>query len=85
MKTTMIVPAALAFALVGSTGAFAQTNNKYDPTGGDHMYSYGAQTPAAPAKHVSEHHTKPAPMMNVPQVQYDRTGDHMNSYAPAAQ
>ena len=83
MKTKTLLPAALALVLASATGAFAQTN-KYDPTG-DHLYSFGAQTAAAPAKTRAVRHPAPAPIMMVPQVQFDRTGDHMNSYGPVAQ
>jgi hypothetical protein len=43
MHSKVISTAALTFALVSATAAFAQTN-KYDSTGGDHMYSYGPVT-----------------------------------------
>ena len=44
MGNKLILTSALAFALASATAAFAQTN-KYDLTGGDHMYSYGPVTP----------------------------------------
>jgi hypothetical protein len=44
MGNKLILTSALAFALASATAAFAQTN-KYDLTGGDHMYSYGPGTP----------------------------------------
>ena len=43
MLSKMISAATLTFALASTTVAFAQ-NNKYDLTGGDHMYSYGPVT-----------------------------------------
>jgi hypothetical protein len=43
MHSKVISTAVLTFALASATVAFAQ-NNKYDPTGGDHMYSYGPVT-----------------------------------------
>ena len=43
MHSKVISTAALTLALVSATAAFAQTN-KYDSTGGDHMYSYGPVT-----------------------------------------
>jgi hypothetical protein len=43
MHSKVISTAALTFALVSATAAFAQIN-KYDSTGGDHMYSYGPVT-----------------------------------------
>jgi hypothetical protein len=88
MRTNIMLPAALAFALASATAAFAQTD-KYDLTGGDHMYSYGATQPApAPmrtraARHNSEqNHATPAQWQS--NVQYDRTGDHMYSFGPAS-
>ena len=43
MRNKVISAAALMFALGSATAAFAPTN-KYDLTGGDHMYSYGPAT-----------------------------------------
>jgi hypothetical protein len=87
MRNTLMLTAALTLGLASTTGAFAQTN-KYDPTGGDHMYSYGATQPvAAPTRtravrHTEENHVTPAQWQS--NVQYDRTGDHMYSFSPAS-
>jgi hypothetical protein len=88
MRTNIMLPAALAFALASTTAAFAQTD-KYDLTGGDHMYSYGATQPApAPTRtravrhNPEENHATPAQWQS--NVQYDRTGDHMFSFGPAS-
>ena len=57
MHGKMVSAAALTFALASASAAFAQ-NNKYDPTGGDHMYSYGPVTsqpsPQTPARQSSQ-------------------------------
>ena len=57
MHSKVISAAALTFALASATVAFAQ-NNKYDLTGGDHMYSYGPVTSQpsaqAPARQSSQ-------------------------------
>jgi len=43
MRNKLILTSTLAFALASTSAAFAQAN-KYDLTGGDHMYSYGPVT-----------------------------------------
>ena len=57
MHSKVISAAALTFALASANVAFAQ-NNKYDSTGGDHMYSYGPVTsqpsPQTPAPQSSQ-------------------------------
>jgi hypothetical protein len=88
MRTNIMLPAALAFALASTTAAFAQTD-KYDLTGGDHMYSYGATQPApAPARARAVRHNpeenRVTPAQWQSNVQYDRTGDHMFSFGPAS-
>jgi len=88
MRTNIMLPAALAFALASTTAAFAQTD-RYDLTGGDHMYSYGPMQPAAAptrtraARHSSEQN-RVTPAQWQSNVQYDRTGDHMYSFGPAS-
>ncbi len=57
MHSKVISVAALTFALASANVAFAQSN-KYDLTGGDHMYSYGPVTsqpsPQAGARQSSQ-------------------------------
>jgi hypothetical protein len=87
MRDKLIWTAVLTLGMACATGAFAQTN-KYDLTGGDHMYSYGATQPAAAPAHmrsarrVEEKHATPAQWQS--NVQYDRSGDHMYSFGPAS-
>jgi len=93
MHSKMISAAALTLVLASATAAFAQTN-KYDPTGGDHMYSYGAAQPApaqpapAPTRTRAVRHNpeqnQVAPAQWKSNVQYDSTGDHMHSFEPAS-
>jgi len=89
MRNKMILTASLALALATTSAAFAQTD-KYDLTGGDHMYSYGAtQSATAPTRvravrHTEENRPTPAQMQWQSNVQYDRTGDHMYSFGPAS-
>jgi hypothetical protein len=88
MHGKVISAAALAFVLASATAAFAQTD-KYDITGGDHMYSYGAAQPApAPARTRAARHNPEQNQVTPAQwqsnVQYDRTGDHMYSFGPAS-
>jgi hypothetical protein len=87
MRTNIMLPATLAFALASTTAALAQTD-KYDLTGGDHMYSYGAAQPvAAPRTRAARRNSEPnhaTPAQWQSNVQYDRTGDHMYSFSPAS-
>jgi hypothetical protein len=92
MLSKVISAAALTFVLASATAAFAQTD-KYDLTGGDHMYSYGATQPAAaPMRTRSVRHNAqenraaptPTPAQWQSNVQYDRSGDHMYSFGPAS-
>jgi hypothetical protein len=92
MRNKMILAASLTLALASTSAAFAQTD-KYDLTGGDHMYSYGAAQPAAaPTRTRAVRHYReedramPMPTQTQSQsnVQYDRTGDHMYSFGPAS-
>ncbi|MGZ5989851.1 MAG: hypothetical protein ACXWLZ_12525 [Rhizomicrobium sp.] len=89
MGNKLILAASLTLALASTGAAFAQTD-RYDLTGGDHMYSYGAAQPAAaPARtrtvrHTEENHAAPAQTQWQSNVQYDRTGDHMYSFGPAS-
>ena len=57
MRNKMILAASLTLALASTSAAFAQTD-KYDLTGGDHMYSYGPVTeqpsPQAGARQSSQ-------------------------------
>jgi hypothetical protein len=87
MRDKLILAAVLTLGVACATSASAQTN-KYDLTGGDHMYSYGATQPAAAptharaARHSVENRVTPAQWQS--NVQYDRTGDHMYSFGPAS-
>jgi hypothetical protein len=90
MQSKVISAAALAFVLASATAAFAQTD-KYDLTGGDHMYSYGAAQPApAPTRiravrhNPEENRAMPTQTQWQSNVQYDRSGDHMYSFGPAS-
>ena len=92
MRNKMILAASLTLALASTGAAFAQTD-RYDLTGGDHMYSYGAAQPAAAptrtraVRHTEEKNATPSQAQwqsNVQNVQYDRTGDHMYSFGPAS-
>ena len=87
MRNKLILASALAFALASTSAAFAQTN-KYDLTGGDHMYSYGAQQPAsAPTRtRAARHNPNPENQVTPSQsnVQYDSTDGHMHSFGPAS-
>jgi len=90
MHNKLILASALALALASTTAAFAQTD-KYDITGGDHMYSYGAAQPAAAptrtraARHnPEENRATPTQTQWQSNVQFDRTGDHMYSFGPAS-
>jgi hypothetical protein len=88
MRKKLILAASLTLALASTSAAFAQTD-RYDLTGGDHMYSYGAQPAAAPTRtravrHTEENQATPAQMQGHSNVQYDRTGDHMYSYGPGS-
>ena len=77
------------WSLASTSAAFAQTD-KYDLTGGDHMYSYGAAQPAAAptrtraVRHTEENQATPAQPQGQSNVQYDRTGDHMYSFGPGS-
>jgi hypothetical protein len=88
MRNKLIL--ATSLALASTSAAFAQSD-KYDLTGGDHMYSYGpAQPAAAPARTRAVRHSAeesramPMPTQWQSNVQYDRTGDHMYSFGPAS-
>ena len=87
MRNKTILAASLTLALASTGAAFAQTD-RYDVTGGDHMYSYGAVQPAAAptriraVRHAEEKHAAPSQAQS--NVQYDRTGDHMYSFGPAS-
>jgi hypothetical protein len=89
MRNKIILASALALGLASTNAAFAQSD-KYDLTGGDHMYSYGAAQPAAAptrtraVRHTEETHATPGQTQWQSNVQYDRTGDHMNSFNPAS-
>ena len=89
MRNKMILAASMTLALASSGAAFAQTD-RYDLTGGDHMYSYGAAQPAAPARtravrhYREENRATPTQTQWQSNVQYDRTGDHMYSFGPAS-
>jgi hypothetical protein len=88
MRNKLILTSVLTFALASTSAAFAQTD-RYDLTGGDHMYSYGAQPAAAPTRvravrHSEENRATPAQTQWQSNVQYDRTGDHMYSFGPAS-
>jgi hypothetical protein len=87
MRNKLISSAALTLVLASATGASAQTD-KYDITGGEHMYSYGAQQPSAapsPKRAARRTDVNPAsPAQWQSNVQYDHTGDHMYSYGPAS-
>ena len=90
MRNKLILASALTFALASTSAAFAQTN-KYDLTGGDHMYSYGAQQPApaptrtrAARQNPNPEQNQATPAQSQSNVQYDSTGDHMHSFGPAS-
>jgi hypothetical protein len=88
MHNKLILAASLALALASTTAAFAQTD-RYDLTGGDHMYSYGPMQPAAaPTRTRAVRHNpeqnRVTPAQWQSNVQYDRTGDHMYSFGPAS-
>ena len=89
MHNKLILAASLTLTLALSSAAFAQTD-RYDLTGGDHMYSYGAAQPAAAptrtraVRHTEENHAVPTQTQWQSNVQYDRTGDHMYSFGPAS-
>ena len=91
MGNKLILAASLMLALASTSTAFAQTD-RYDLTGGDHMYSYGAAQPAAAptrvraVRHTEEDHptSMPAQTQWQSNVQHDRTGDHMYSFGPGS-
>jgi hypothetical protein len=89
MRNKLILAASLTLALASTSAAFAQTD-RYDLTGGDHMYSYGAAQPAAAptrtraVRHTEENQATPAQPQGQSNVQYDRTGDHMYSFGPGS-
>jgi hypothetical protein len=89
MHNKLILASALALALAPTGAAFAQTD-KYDITGGDHMYSYAPMQPAAApthsraVRHTEENRPSPTPTQWQSNVQYDSTSDHMHSFGPAS-
>ncbi len=89
MGNKLILAASLTLALASTSAALAQTD-RYDLTGGDHMYSYGAAQPAAAptrtraVRHTEENRAAPAQTQWQSNVQYDRSGDHMYSFGPAS-
>jgi hypothetical protein len=88
MHNKLILAASLTLALASASAAFAQSD-KYDLTGGDHMYSYGPAQPAtAPTRTRAARHNpeenRATPAQWQTNVQYDRTGDHMFSFGPAS-
>jgi hypothetical protein len=91
MRNKLILAASLTLALASTSAALAQTD-RYDLTGGDHMYSYGAAQPStAPTRiravrHTEEDHPTSVPSQTQWQSnpQYDRTGDHMYSFGPGS-
>jgi hypothetical protein len=89
MGNKLILAASMTLALASTSAAFAQTD-RYDLTGGDHMYSYGAAQPATTptriraVRHTEENHVPPSQTQWQSNLQYDRTGDHMYSFGPAS-
>jgi len=86
MHSKVISVAALTYALASANVAFAQSN-KYDLTGGDHMYSYGPVTsqPSPQAGTRQSSPTTASSRTQTPQLQTAPVSSQTQTMQPRSQ